>query len=98
MGNSSTPVGATAEGLIAGAAGTLAMDALLFARYRRAGGESGFGFWEFSWAFQLGGRTRTDAGGQGPGGGPFQRCCQPTERHWSTTSGIWAYGMPWLAA
>jgi hypothetical protein len=43
-----TPVGAVVRGLIASAVGTLAMDLLLFARYRRGGGESGFREWEFS--------------------------------------------------
>ncbi len=43
-----TPLGAVAHGLVAGAAGTLAMDALWFARYRRQGGESNFADWEFS--------------------------------------------------
>ncbi len=43
-----TPLGATARGLLAGAAGTLVMDTLLFSRYRRGGGESSFPAWEFS--------------------------------------------------
>jgi hypothetical protein len=43
-----TPLGAIARGIVAGAIGTAAMDALLFARYRRGGGESGFAAWEFS--------------------------------------------------
>jgi hypothetical protein len=43
-----TPVGAVVRGLLAGAVGTAAMDAVLFARYRRGGGESGFKDWEFS--------------------------------------------------
>jgi hypothetical protein len=43
-----TPVGAIARGLVAGAAGTAAMDALLFARYRRSGGTSTAGDWELS--------------------------------------------------
>ena len=43
-----TPLGAVARGLVAGAFGTLAMDALWFVRYRRDGGESGFVAWEFS--------------------------------------------------
>lgn len=34
-----TPLGAVARGMLAGAAGTLAMDALLYLRCRRAGGE-----------------------------------------------------------
>ena len=43
-----TSLRALASGLVAGAVGTPAMDALGFARYRRGGGESGFGAWEFS--------------------------------------------------
>jgi hypothetical protein len=41
-------VGALARGLAAGAAGTAAMDGLLFARYRRDGGTTPFTQWEFS--------------------------------------------------
>jgi hypothetical protein len=43
-----TPLGAIARGVIAGAAGTAAMDALLFACYRKGGGDSSFAPWEFS--------------------------------------------------
>jgi hypothetical protein len=43
-----TPVGAIVRGLTAGALGTAAMDALLFARYRRGGGETSLGEWELS--------------------------------------------------
>jgi hypothetical protein len=43
-----TPLGAVARGLVAGAAGTAAMDALLFVRYRRGKGTSHFTDWEFS--------------------------------------------------
>ncbi len=43
-----TPLGAILRGLAAGAAGTAAMDALLFRRYRQGGGESGFREWELS--------------------------------------------------
>jgi hypothetical protein len=43
-----TPLDTVARGLVAGAVGTLAMDALWFARYRRDGGESGFAAWELS--------------------------------------------------
>ena len=34
-----TPLGAVGRGLAAGAVGTLAMDLLLYARYRRGGGK-----------------------------------------------------------
>jgi len=43
-----TPVGAVARGLAAAAVGTLAMDLLLFARYKRGDGKSGFRTWELS--------------------------------------------------
>jgi hypothetical protein len=43
-----TPIGAVARGLLAGTAGTLAMDLLLYARYRRGGGKDPFPGWEFS--------------------------------------------------
>ena len=43
-----TSLAAILRALIAGAPGTLAMDALLFARYRRGGGDSDFWSWESS--------------------------------------------------
>jgi hypothetical protein len=43
-----TPMGAVARGALAGLAGTLAMDLVLFGRYRRAGGTDRFASWEFS--------------------------------------------------
>jgi len=43
-----TPLGALFRGTTAGAVGTAAMDALLYARYRRGGGTEGFLAWETS--------------------------------------------------
>lgn len=43
-----TPLGAVTRGLTAAAGGTLAMDLLLYGRYRRGGGTTGFLRWEFS--------------------------------------------------
>jgi hypothetical protein len=43
-----TPLGALLRGLLAGAAGTAAMDALLFTRYRRGGGTTRLEGWELS--------------------------------------------------
>jgi hypothetical protein len=43
-----TPLGAIARGLVAGALGTAAMDALLFIRYRRGGGATPLREWELS--------------------------------------------------
>jgi uncharacterized membrane protein YagU involved in acid resistance len=42
-----TPLAAVAAGLLAGVAGTAAMDALLYARYRRGGGKDAPLAWEF---------------------------------------------------
>jgi hypothetical protein len=42
------PAAAVLHGLVAGAIGTAAMDLVLFSRYRRGGGDSGFVDWEFS--------------------------------------------------
>jgi hypothetical protein len=47
-GGSPTPLGSVARGLLAGAAGTAAMDALLFWRYRRGGGTEAAAGWETS--------------------------------------------------
>jgi hypothetical protein len=41
-------VGRVARGMLAGVAGTLAMDLLWWSRYRRGGGEDGFADWEFA--------------------------------------------------
>ena len=43
-----TPIGAVVRGLLAGAAGTVAMDTLLFVRYRRSGGDRSAVEWESS--------------------------------------------------
>jgi hypothetical protein len=43
-----SPFGRAARGVAASALGTLAMDLFLYRRYRRGGGESGFGSWESS--------------------------------------------------
>jgi hypothetical protein len=42
------PMRALSRGLVASAVGTLAMDFLWFARYRRGGGDESFPAWEFS--------------------------------------------------
>ena len=43
-----TPLGAILRGLVAGAVGTLAMDAVWYTRYRRGGGKEKFLDWELS--------------------------------------------------
>lgn len=53
-----SPLPALAAGMVAGAAGTLAMDLLWFRRYRAGGGEDSFTDWEFS----AGTKSYEDAG------------------------------------
>jgi hypothetical protein len=48
FGSRTTPVGAVVRGVLAATAGTLAMDLVLFARYKRGGGKDRFRDWEFS--------------------------------------------------
>ena len=43
-----TPLGAMVRGAVAGAVGTVAMDAVWYARYRRGGGDKPLPAWEFS--------------------------------------------------
>lgn len=47
-GNGPTPLGALFKGALAGAVGTLVMDLVWYARFRRDGGEESFLAWEFS--------------------------------------------------
>lgn len=47
MGKRLTPLGAIARGAVAGAVGTVAMDAVWFARHRRSGGDKPPLAWEF---------------------------------------------------
>jgi uncharacterized membrane protein YagU involved in acid resistance len=42
-----TPLAAVTAGLLAGVVGTAVMDAVLYARYRRAGGKDAIATWEF---------------------------------------------------
>lgn len=43
-----TPLGAVVRGMVAGAVGTLAMDAVWYRRYRRGGGTDSFPRWELA--------------------------------------------------
>jgi hypothetical protein len=80
--------------LVAGAVGTVAMDALWFTRYRRAGGHSDFAAWEFSsgvcsWdeapaPAQLGKRVVE---------GLFQRKLSPQREPLINNVTHWGYGM-----
>ncbi|MFF8553652.1 hypothetical protein ACF058_12550 [Streptomyces sp. NPDC015501] len=89
-----TPLGAVARGMLAGAAGTLAMDALLYLRYRRGGGDEGFVPWETAASL----RDWKDAPAPAQVGrrlveGLFQREVGPRWARSANNATHWAYGM-----
>jgi hypothetical protein len=93
-----TPLGAVVRGAIAGAIGTVAMDAFLYARYRRGGGEQRPLAWEFT-----GPSTWTDVSAPAQVGrrlyeGFRQRPLD--ERYARLTNNVmhWGYGISWGTA
>lgn len=91
-------VGRAVRGAIAGAAGTAAMDLLLYARYRRGGGKDPF----LSWEFAGGVMGWADASAPGQLGEKVERAVtgrEPPERWARTTTNVvhWATGMGWAA-
>jgi hypothetical protein len=89
-----TPLGAIGRGLLAGAAGTAAMDTLLFARFRRAGGAGGFPAWETSQGLS----AWEDAPAPAQVGkrlveGLFQVQLPPARARLANNVTHWAYGM-----
>ena len=90
-----TPVGAVARGLAAAAVGTLAMDLLLFARYKRGDGKSGFREWELSAGIESWDQAPgTGAGRQAAGRGPVPDATLP-DRLAPLVNNIthWGYGI-----
>ena len=88
-----SPLGAVIRGLVAGAIGTAAFDAFLFARYRRDGGETPFASWEFS-----SGMTWDDAPAPAHVGkriveGLFQTELEPSSAPLVNNVTHWAYGI-----
>src|SRR5690348_18090595 len=89
-----TPLGAVGRGLAAGAAGTLAMDLLLYARYRRGGGTQHLLGWEFSPGLS----SSDEAPVPGQVGkrlfeGLFQKKLPPQRAELVSNVTHWAYGM-----
>lgn len=87
------------RGLLAGAAGTLAKDLLMYRRYRRDDGPQGFSDWELSSGLD----DWDDAGAPAQVGkrlyeGLFRR--ELSSRHARLTSNVmhWSYGMAWGGA
>jgi len=88
------PLGAIARGLVAGALGTAAMDILLFARYRRGGGDSAFAEWEFSSGLSSWDEAPAPAQvGKRLVDGLFERELPPQRAALVNNVTHWAYGM-----
>jgi hypothetical protein len=91
-----TPIGAVVRGLVAGAVGTAAMDALLFARYRRGGGNNGAMDWEFSKGLSSWEDAPAPAHvGQRIVDGLFQTELPDTRARLVNNVTHWAYGLFW---
>lgn len=93
-----TPLGALGRGLLAGAAGTAAMDLVWFARYRRAGGEDGLVDWELSTGLEgWEGAPAPAQVGRRVVEGLFQRELPPSAAAFTNNVTHWGYGMAWGA-
>lgn len=89
-----TPLGAVVRGIVAGAVGTAAMDVLLFARYRRGGGDSDFAKWEFSSGLASWDNAPAPAlVGKGLVEGLFKRQLSPQRAALVNNVTHWAFGM-----
>jgi hypothetical protein len=88
-----TPLGAVARGLVAGALGTMAMDALLFARYRRGGGDGDFADWEFSGVYGWDQAPAPAQVGKRLVEGLFKRELPPSRAALVNNVTHWAYGL-----
>lgn len=90
-----TPVAAVVRGVLAGAAGTVAMDLVWYARYRRGGGTDGPLQWEFGGAEDWNKVSAPGQVGKRLVEGFTQRELSP---HWAPlTQNVvhWAYGLFW---
>ena len=93
-----SPLGTVTRSLLAGAAGTLAMDLVWFRRYRKAGGTDGFVDWEFS----AGTKSYEDAPAPAQVGkrvveGVFDTELPPESAALMSNAVHWATGMGWGA-
>jgi hypothetical protein len=99
MGSKLTPMGAVVRGTLAGAAGTVVMDAIWYARYRKSGGTSDFPAWET--AEGLDGFEQAPAPaqvGRRLAEGLLQRELKPQRARLVTNLVHWGYGIAWGAA
>ncbi len=93
-----TPVGALARGVVAGALGTLAMDLVLYRRYRRHGGAQPFGEWELSAGLEdWEGAPAPAQVGRRVVEGLFQVELAPRWARLTNNVVHWGYGLAWGA-
>lgn len=98
MTRSLTPLGALGRGLLAGVAGTAAMDLVRFVGFKRSGGEDNLVDWEFS----AGLKNWEDAPAPAQVGrrvveGLFQRELPPQTAAFTNNVTHWGYGIAWGA-
>ena len=93
-----SPLGALVRGVVAGAAGTAAMDLLMYRRYQRAGGAQALAEWEFSAGLEDWDRAPAPAHvGRRLVEGLFQVELAPQWARLTSNVMHWGYGMSWGA-
>lgn len=91
-----SPIGALLRGAAASLLGTAAMDALLYRRYRRGGGESEPIAWEFASGLNDWDKAPAPAQvGKRLAEGFLQRKLPPTTAQLMTNVMHWGYGLTW---
>jgi hypothetical protein len=91
-----TPLGALARGLVAGAAGIVAMDLVQFARYKLGGGEERLLAWELSAGLKDWEQAPAPAQiGKRIVEGVFQRQLPPERAALTSNLTHWGYGIAW---
>jgi hypothetical protein len=91
-----TPLGALAQGLVAGAVGTAAMDLVQFARYKLGGGQERLLAWEFSAGLKDWEHAPAPAHiGKRIVEGVFQRQLPPERAALTSNLTHWGYGIAW---
>jgi hypothetical protein len=96
MGSRLTPLGALTRGVVAGAAGTAAMDLVMYRRYRREGGAQGLVEWEFSAGLEdWDGAAAPAQVGRRVVEGLFQVELAPRWARLTNNVMHWGYGLAW---
>lgn len=92
-----TPLGAVLRGVVAGAAGTLAMDLVQFVRYRSGGGDQPFGRFELQGVESWDQAPAPAQVGRRVVEGLFQRQLHASQANLVNNVVHWSYGLGWGA-